>query len=255
MKPIEMKLLSTESKSQKQLLVIQCTALALSFYISIAIADSAEVPTLAEAAASKRDVWGEAAMQQPNGPSYAFFKQLLPPPRYVDAEFHYYPLLLSAPNAEVKAHLISNGSGVNLRGLGHNWAHFPASFHFRVGPDQFQFGGELKRLEHPTLAEGFLPIFEIRYLHPSPVDNEAWLPIGQKSNAPVAPEIYKLEAFGSTDEILAKSGMALVKFSLAQGNTGVITVIVDSKSALKFAAGKLTDDKGRTLALFDKQWK
>src|SRR6478736_670173 len=241
MKPVEMKLPSTEPTSKRLLLVIQCSVLAFSFHISTAIAYSADVPTLSEAAASKRDLWGEAAMRQPNGPSYEFFEQLLPPPRYVDAEFHYYPLLLSAPNAAVKAHLISNGSGINLRGLGHNWADFPASFHFRVGPDQFQFGGELKRLEHPTLAEGFLPIFEIRYLHPSPVDNEAWLPIGQKTNVPVAPEIYKLEAFGSTDENLAQNGMALVKFSLGQGKNGTITVIVDARSTLKFSGGKLLD--------------
>src|SRR3954470_25027564 len=212
MKQVEIESPVAKRRSKNQILMIQCFALALSFTFGIAGANCAPMPTLAEAASSKRDVWGEAAMQQPNGPSYAFFRQLLPPPRYVDAEFHYYPLLLSAPNAEIKAHLISNGSGVNVRGLGHTWADFPASFHFRVGPDQFQFGGELKRLEHTTLAEGFLPIFEIRYLHPSPVDNEAWLPIGQKSNAPVAPEIYKLEAFGSTDERLSRNGMALAKF-------------------------------------------
>jgi hypothetical protein len=230
-------------------------ALLLFYALGVTSGYTASVPTLQEAAESKKDLWGEAAMQQPNGPSYEFFEQLLPPPRYVDAEFHYYPLLLSAPNAEVKAHLISNGSGVNLRGLGHTWADSPAAFHFRVGPDQFQFGGELKRLEHPTLAEGFLPIFEIRYLHPSPVGNEAWLPLDQKTNAPVAQEIYKLEAFGSSDEKLAKNGVALVKFSLAQGTNGVITIIVDARSTLKFADGKLTDDKGKILACFDHKWK
>src|SRR3954447_22303091 len=98
MKRIEMKLPSTELTSKKLLFIIQCGVLALSFHISFAIAYSADLPTLSEAAASKRDLWGETAMRQPNGPSYAFFEQLLPPPRYVDAEFHYYPLLLSAPN-------------------------------------------------------------------------------------------------------------------------------------------------------------
>src|SRR6476660_3488131 len=137
MKPVEMKLAPPRLTSQKQLLFIQCFALALASTIGITGAHSAELPTLSEASASKRDLWGEAAMRQPNGPSYAFFEQLLPPPRYVNAEFHYYPILLSAPNAEVKAHLISNGSGVNLRGLGHPWADFPTSFHFRVGPVQY----------------------------------------------------------------------------------------------------------------------
>jgi hypothetical protein len=255
MKPIEIQLSSVEPTSMKQILTTLWLTLIVSYTIDITSVQSADVPTVSEAAASKQDLWGEAAIRQPNGPSYAFFEKLLPPPRYVDAEFHYYPLLFSAPNSEIKAHLISNGSGINLRGLGHNWADFTASFHFRVGLDQFQFGGELKRLEHPTLADGFLPIFEVRYLHPSPVDNEAWLPIGQKTNAPIAPEIYKLEAFGSTDEELTKNGMAFVKFSLAQGKSGVITVIVDTKSALTFAGGKLTDGEGKILALFDKQWK
>jgi hypothetical protein len=220
-----------------------------------AFAGTPHIPTLAEAHAAERDVWGEAAIQQPNGPSYEFFEQLLPPPRYVDAEFHYYPLLLSAPNSTVKAHLVSNGSGVNLRGLGHTWAEFPVAFHFRVGPDQFQFGGELKRLEHPTLAEGYLPIFEIRYVHPSPVDNEAWLPLNQLTNAPVPPEIYRLEAFASTDPLLASNGVAFVKFSLAQGSKGVITIITEPRSPLKFANGKLTDEKGNIIAFFDENWK
>jgi len=218
-------------------------------------AQSTHIPTLEEAQNAKRDVWGEAAIAQPNGPSYEFFEKLLPPPRYVDAEFKYYPIALSAPNAAVKAHLISNGSGVNLRGISHTWADFPASFHFRVGPDQFQFGGILSRLDQPICADGYLPIFEIRYQHAYPVDNEAWLPLNQKTNANIPPEIYKLEAFAATETNLSEYGIAFVKFSLAQGTKGLVSVIVDSRSPLKFANGTLTDDKGRTLAWFDKNWK
>jgi hypothetical protein len=40
-----------------------------------------------EALNATRDVWGEAAMAQPNGASYEFFAPLLPPPRYVNADF------------------------------------------------------------------------------------------------------------------------------------------------------------------------
>src|SRR5436190_21895394 len=108
MKPIEIPFSTFEPTSKKRILTILWLALTVSYSIGITGAHSAEVPTLSEAAASRRDLWGEAAMRQPNGPSYAFFEQLLPPPRYVNAEFHYYPLLLSAPNAEVKAQLISN---------------------------------------------------------------------------------------------------------------------------------------------------
>src|SRR5690349_20363527 len=40
---------------------------------------------------SVTDVWGDAAMRQPNGASYEFFKDLLPPVRWVTAEFRHYP--------------------------------------------------------------------------------------------------------------------------------------------------------------------
>ncbi|MBI3875466.1 MAG: hypothetical protein HY300_05815, partial [Verrucomicrobia bacterium] len=68
-------------------------------------ANAAPLPTLDEAFASKLDVWGEAAIKQPNGASYEFFAPLLPPLRYVHADFRHYPIVLSAPNAKVKARL------------------------------------------------------------------------------------------------------------------------------------------------------
>ena len=58
------------------------------------------LPTLDEALAARQDVWGLAAMAQPNGPSYEFFARLLPPLRYVNAAFRHYPIVLSAPNAK-----------------------------------------------------------------------------------------------------------------------------------------------------------
>ena len=54
------------------------------------------IPPLAEVVTAKQDVWGELAMRQPNGASYEFFEPLLPPPRYVHADYRYYPLVLSA---------------------------------------------------------------------------------------------------------------------------------------------------------------
>src|SRR5437867_8760460 len=46
-----------------------------------------KIPALTEIVAAGNDVWGEMAMRQPNGPSYEFFEPLLPPPRYVHADF------------------------------------------------------------------------------------------------------------------------------------------------------------------------
>src|SRR5438876_3596557 len=62
---------------------------------------------------SNQDLWGEAALREPGGPSYKFFAKLLPPLRYVDASFHHYPITLSAPSNPTKARLVSNGSCVN----------------------------------------------------------------------------------------------------------------------------------------------
>ena len=47
-----------------------------------------QLATLQEVIDSKLDLWG-AALKEPGGPSYAFFEKLLPPLRYVDADFRF----------------------------------------------------------------------------------------------------------------------------------------------------------------------
>src|SRR3954468_12373142 len=101
---------------------------------------AAELPTFDQAMAAKQDVWGLAAMAQTNGASYEFFEKLLPPLRYVNAAFHYYPIPLSGPNAPIKARLISNGSGINLPAGARSWNELGTAVTFRVGPDEFLFG-------------------------------------------------------------------------------------------------------------------
>ena len=167
--------------------------------------------------------------------------------------FFYYPIVLSAPNAKVKARLISNGSGVNLRGGTAQWNDNGTPIHFRVGPDQFQFGRHRERLEHPTLAEGYLPIVQLRYKHPSSIQGGGNVPLNQQ-RITQAPEIYQLESFVSVDPTLAENGVAFVKFSLAQGSNGLMRVEIDSKLPVKFAEGKVTDETGRVLAYFDRAW-
>src|SRR5437667_12728739 len=108
----------------------------LVFEAKLATAGAA-LPPLSEAITSKIDLWGEAALRQTNGASYEFFENLLPPPRYVHADFRYYPIVLSAPNAKVKARLVSNGSGINLRGGSRSWQDLGTPVTFRVGPDEF----------------------------------------------------------------------------------------------------------------------
>src|SRR5205823_11396325 len=119
---------------------VRAPILLLFFLLTRISVYAAQLPTLEEAVAAKRDVWGEAAIAQPNGASYEFFKNIIPPPRYVHADFRYYPIVLSAPNESIKARLISDGSGVNLHGGSRSWNDVGTSVTFRVGPDEFLFG-------------------------------------------------------------------------------------------------------------------
>ncbi|MSU58798.1 MAG: hypothetical protein EXS35_11630 [Pedosphaera sp.] len=212
------------------------------------------LPSFDEAMKAKRDLWGEAAMAQTNGASYEFFEKLLPPPRYVNADFRYYPIVLSAPNAKVKARLISNGSGVNLSGGSRSWNDVGTPVKFRVGPDEFLFGGLRDRTTEPVLAEGWLPIVEIRYSHRSPVQSGGVVPLDQPKHQ-LPPEIYRLESFAATDPAFATNAVVFVKFDLTQGTNGYVAVDVDSKSKLQFADGRLTDEQGHVLAFFDAAWK
>ena len=55
--------------------------------------------TLQEAIDARTDVWGDAAMSQPDGANYEFFADLMPPVRWTDAEFRHYPIVLAAPRS------------------------------------------------------------------------------------------------------------------------------------------------------------
>jgi len=228
------------------------------------------LPSLAEALAADRDVWGEAAMAQPNGASYEFLAPLLPPPRYVNADFRHYPIILcppgeipavapkflrnNDPGARPKARLISNGSGLNLRAGTRSWNEVGLPVQFRVGADEFLFGSLRDRVTEPALAEGWLPIVEIRYSHRTAVQSEGMVPL-VSARRPAPPEIYRLEAFASTAPELAPHCVVFVRFDLAQGTSGIVTVTLETPTSLTFAEGRLTDAAGRVVAFFDSSWK
>jgi hypothetical protein len=77
-----------------------------------------EVHAVDEVIRSRRGLWGKAAIEHKDGPSYEFFEKLLPPIRYVNTSFHHYPLVLCAPRTAAKARFVGNGSGVNLSAHG-----------------------------------------------------------------------------------------------------------------------------------------
>lgn len=193
-------------------------------------------------------------MAQPDGPNYEFFASLLPPPRYVNADFRYYPIVLSAPNAPVKARLISNGSGLNLRGGARAWRDMSVSVKFRVGPDRFLFGSLPERLSEPELAEGWLPIVEIRYTHRSPFQAEGSVPLDQ-GKADLPAEVYRLEAFAATEPALASNGIVCVKFDLAGSTNGFIAAEFECAGPLGLTNGRLTNAAAETLAFCDSAWR
>lgn len=246
-----------------------CLRLAVLAAMAVPEIRAAALPPLEEAITAVRDVWGEAAMAQPNGPSYEFLAPLLPPPRYVNADFRHYPIILCPPGeipsgpvefrrggdpgARPKARLISDGSGLNLRGGSRSWNDVGIPVRFRVGPDEFAFGSLRDRVTEPVLAEGWLPIPEIRYAHRTPVQAEGMVPLRRTGERPPA-EIYRLEAFAATEAGLAEHCVVFVRFDLTQGTNGFVAVEVDAPG-LRFEAGNLLDEAGRVVAAFDPGWK
>src|SRR5580700_1556612 len=121
--------------------------------------------SLNEVMASKEDLWADEAMAQSNGPSFEFFKALLPPLHYVNTDFRHYPIVLSAPNAPKKSRLTANGSGINVHANTSAWNEPGTPVLFRVGNDELAYGEFLERLKGPKWAEGYLPVAQLSYHH------------------------------------------------------------------------------------------
>src|SRR3954469_10511671 len=110
-----------------------------------------QVASTAEMIAARTDVWGDAAMRQPDGASYEFFKDLLPPLRWVNSEFRHYPIVLSAPRAAQKTRLVNNGSAINaIANKPPMWKEQGVPIKFFVGEPAEPFGDDVKRLETPS---------------------------------------------------------------------------------------------------------
>lgn len=192
------------------------------------------LPTVREMAASKLDVWGEAALRQPDGPSYEFFKDLLPPLRYVNTAFRHYPLVLSAPAAPVKARWVSNGSAVNARAdKKPMWRELGVPVLFRVGDKAEPFGEDVEKLNGPRYAEGFLPIVQVAYTH--------------------GKTVYEQEAFVAIHGALAEHGAVLVRFTARQA-PGTFTVRLETDAPFKAAGGAMRNATDEALVLYDIGW-
>jgi hypothetical protein len=193
--------------------------------------------TIDEVLASPRDLWGEASLEQPGGPSYEFFEPLLPPLRYCDAPFRHYPIVLSAPGAPVKARVISNGSMVNALARQPSWiGETGTPVTFRVTRDMAVFGEDLSRLEGPVYEQGYLPIVQLKY---------------RSGN-----QVYAQEAFAPVDPALAQHGVLFVRFTLVESPAdvaGMVEAQIESPEVLRVAKGKafVPDKAGKMIAAFE----
>jgi hypothetical protein len=195
---------------------------------------AAPLPGPREMANSLHDVWGEAALRQQGGASYEFFKDLLPPLRYVNTAFRHYPVVLSAPSAGVKARWVSNGSAVNARAdKKPMWREVGSPVLFHVGDPAEPFGADPERLSGPRYAGGYLPIVQVSYTRTDTT--------------------YEQEAFAGVREPFASRGGVFLRFT-ARGAAGKVAARVELDAPLSAADGSARDGKGQALVLFDMGW-
>jgi hypothetical protein len=192
------------------------------------------LPTPKEMAASNLDLWGEAAIRQPDGPSYEFFKDLLPPLRYVNTDFRHYPIVLGTSGGSVKARYVSNGSAVNARANKKPmWKEIGIPVHFGVGDKAEPFGEDVQRLDGPRYAEGYLPVVQVAYAQ------------GKTT--------YDQEAFAPVNGALAEHGAVMLRFTV-RGGPGLVTARVGADGPVMAAGGAVRNAKEQGLVLFDAAW-
>lgn len=167
--------------------------------IRSAAAGSFQYPNLQEVAKSDVDILAEDALHQPGGPSYAFFAGAMPPLRYVDANFHVYPIVLSAPGNMTKARFVSDGSAINALARQPDWGgEIGTPVTFYCGEKRDVFGSNAANLVGPKYLDGYLPIVEI--------------------SCTTQGSTFAEEAFCSTDPELADHAVVFVKLTLLKSN-------------------------------------
>jgi hypothetical protein len=193
---------------------------------------SSSVPTLEQVLNAKQDLWGLAAMNQPNGPSYNFFADLIPPLRYVNADFRHYPIVLCAPGSLKKARLISNGSGVNATAMLKTWKETGTVVLFTVNGEEELFGSRISSLDGPHCQKGYLPIIQMNYNHGKSTFNE--------------------ETFASVD--WSEYAVLFMRFILKKGEKGIIRAQIKSDGPLQSKGNTICDSLGNIVVSFDNNW-
>ncbi|HJZ93109.1 MAG TPA: hypothetical protein VKE40_19690 [Gemmataceae bacterium] len=183
-------------------------------------------------AAARDDVWGEAALRHPDGPSYEFFRDLLPPLHYVNTAFRHYPIVLCAPSAAAKARWVSNGGGVNLRAdKPPMWKEPGVPVAFHVGEKAAPFGADVKWLDGPRYHDGYLPIVHVGYT------------AGECT--------YEQEAFAPVAGVSAEHGAVRIRF-MVRKSPGRVTA--RPGESMRAEAGSVRDEQGRVVIQYGPGW-
>lgn len=194
------------------------------------------VATLEEVLAAGRDLWGEAAIAQPDGPTYGFFAGLLPPLRYVNTKFRHYPIVLSAPRQAAKIRLVSNGSAVNARAEGGwAWHEVGQPVHFRLGAAREPYGENLENLSGPRYVDGWLPLVQFAY----------------RSQAGTVEQ----EVFAGTSDLTCRHGVAFVRFVLTSGEATELAAELPEATGLSTNNGVVVDAQGRVVVWTSSGWR
>src|SRR5205823_8991780 len=83
---------------------------------------------------------------------------------------------------------------------------------------------------------------------------ESLTPIDQQPMKKEA-EIYRLEAFASTDPALAENAVVFVRCSLAAGTQGLVTAQIGPPAGSEFSGGAIHDSSGNAVVMLDNAWK
>ena len=196
------------------------------------------LPGPEEVIASEVDLWGEAALRQPGGPTYEFFADLLPPLRYVDAAFRHYPIVLSAPGSPAKARLVSNGGAINALARQPDWRNEAG-----IPRSSTSAGTANPSARTWPASTGRATSMAISRSSDSATKNDG-LPYGQ-------------EVFAAVDGALAAAGTALVRFDFPdqdQGRGRIDLRFEHGVEPLTARDGTIRDGAGKVLAAYDDNW-
>lgn len=186
-------------------------------------------PTLDAIVKSNRDLITDYALARPEGPTYENIAPLLPPVRWVTAQFRHFPVLLSAPSALVKGRIVSNGSVLNpLANFPPTWKEAGRELQVFIGNDQEPFGQSLERQSPGTWLDGWKPVWTVPYL--------------SKTG-----DSFKLAVFAAVEPELAAQGALWFQLQLISDKPAAVAIrLAESTNQSRLVATQNIQSKPKT---------